>query len=150
MSPETSNYIAPKLYRCPDVYSSYYCPSKFFQKVEIKIIERTVWRYVCSLWTKSYFRRIYVCVRRLVRMRLCLIIVSKKKLNKPLWLNMYLRFFASIHMEITEIKVWSNSLRTQTESTAKHRSNQNLNIPSPGKPRLFDYFLRLGCVEFDG
>lgn len=42
MSPETSNYIAPKLYRCPDVYSTDYCPSKFLQKVEIKIIEGKV------------------------------------------------------------------------------------------------------------
>ena len=29
------------------------------------------------------------------------------------------------------------------------RSNRNLNIPPPGKPRAFDYFLCPGSGEFD-
>ena len=32
----------PKLYPCLDVYSSYYCHSKFFEKVTIKIVKRNV------------------------------------------------------------------------------------------------------------
>ena len=38
----------PKLYPCLDVYSSYYCHSKFFEKVTIKIVKRNVWRNACA------------------------------------------------------------------------------------------------------